>query len=280
YDVKNLKKISKTYSGKFLINPLFCALISNISILLLVIGIGFYAGIISSLNYKKLYGDHCSVDSDCETGLNLRCQNGNCNCTTTTFYNQSLMVCASKKLNAIPCSNDQECCCEQKCAYDSAKKMNVCSCTTDRWWNANNSSCQKKSFFNEACSSSDQCVLETNLVCLSNKCVCSDASLNFWNGTFCDTVQSFMGKCRISQGCNPAQGLICNITEQHPYKCTCAPYNYWNSTLSSCKTQKTNNDPCGATNECKSDTGLYCDSVCKCLNNYFWSTDKCSIIFL
>lgn len=115
----------------------------------------------------------------------------------------------------------------------------------------------------------------TNLICLSNKCGCSDPNLNFWNGTYCDAVQSYKGICKITAGCNPSQGLICNITEQFPYKCTCLPYNYWDTTHSVCKTQETYSGSCSSSDECKSDTGLYCDIVCKCQENYYWLIDKC-----
>lgn len=121
--------------------------------------------------------------------------------------------------------------------------------------------------------------MNTNLICLTNKCDCSDPNTNFWNGTFCDNVQSYMGICRITPGCNPSQGLICNITEQYPYKCTCPPFYYWDSAVSLCKAQKTNSISCTSTEECLSDTGLYCDINCKCKDNYFWSTDKCSKLF-
>ncbi|RNA32655.1 multiple epidermal growth factor-like domains 10 isoform X1 [Brachionus plicatilis] len=275
YDIKIQKSIQKPYSEKFLINPLFCAVVVNLSILMTLVAIGFYFGIFGSLNYKRLYGEHCAYDSDCETGLNLRCQNGNCNCTTSTFYNKTRLLCVPKQQNAVPCSTENDCCCDQKCLYDSAEEAKLCSCTTDRWWDQTNSVCQKKSYYSEACSTNGQCLLGTNLVCLSSKCDCSDANLNFWNGTYCDAVESYMGICRITKGCNPSQGLICNITEQYPYKCTCSPYNYWDSALSICRVQKTESQSCGSTDECKSDTGLYCDTVCKCDDNYFWSIDKC-----
>jgi hypothetical protein len=38
------------------------------------------------LKAKKLYGDHCKIDSDCSSKLNYECQSGVCNCTSTTFY--------------------------------------------------------------------------------------------------------------------------------------------------------------------------------------------------
>lgn len=90
-----------------------------------------------------------------------------------------------------------------------------------------------------------------------------------------------MGICRITPGCNPSQGLICNITEHYPFKCTCPPFYYWDSGANLCIEQKIVSIGCSSNEECRSNTGLYCDIICKCLDNYFWSNDKCSeqIIF-
>ncbi|RNA11541.1 hypothetical protein BpHYR1_002875, partial [Brachionus plicatilis] len=79
YDVKTPKEIPKPYSSKLLLSPLFCAIVMNLTILMIAIAIGFYFGILGSFNSKRLYGDQCKFDSDCETGLLLRCQNGYCN---------------------------------------------------------------------------------------------------------------------------------------------------------------------------------------------------------
>lgn len=122
------------------------ALVVNVSILLIFIATGFYFGILANFSYKKLYGQHCSFDSDCELNLNLRCQNGKCNCTTSTFYNKTSFICVSQHLNNFPCSIDNECCCGQKCIRDENTNTNKCSCTTDRWWDEENFVCRKNFF--------------------------------------------------------------------------------------------------------------------------------------
>ena len=42
---------------------------------------------------KQLYGDHCQVDSDCSSKLNYECQNGVCNCTSTSYYESASEGC-------------------------------------------------------------------------------------------------------------------------------------------------------------------------------------------
>ncbi len=99
-------------------NPLLSIFIVNILFLLVVSAIGFGIGIgvsfkckqINFMQYsfkntkkvnlfyflskaKKLYGDHCRIDSDCSSRLNYECQSGVCNCTSTTFYKSASEGC-------------------------------------------------------------------------------------------------------------------------------------------------------------------------------------------
>jgi hypothetical protein len=49
--------------------------------------------ILNFFEAKKLYGDHCQVDSDCSSKLNYECQNGVCNCTSTSYYESASEGC-------------------------------------------------------------------------------------------------------------------------------------------------------------------------------------------
>lgn len=136
---------------------------------------------------------------------------------------------------------------------------------------------EKKSEFGQYCLSVDQCANGKNLVCSTSTCKCSNPNVVFWNGTYCDAVQTYLGNCKINEGCNPSQRLTCNITESYPYKCVCSPYNYWSSTSNICLAQKSNNALCSATIECLSNTGLYCGisagvTRCICKDNHYWSS--------
>ncbi|CAF0905651.1 unnamed protein product [Brachionus calyciflorus] len=264
YKVNVSKDAKKPYSNKFLINPS-------------AIGFGIETGL--DPYYKRIYGQHCKIDSDCDSSLGLLCQNDFCNCSSSTFYNTTKMLCVAKILNSIPCSNDNDCCCGQKCVLNNTYGSKLCSCPIDRWWNKLDSFCKKRSYFNESCSSISECWLGANLTCLNSKCACSDANLNFWNGTFCSQVESYFGSCKIPSGCNQTQGLVCNLTEQMFYKCVCPSYNYWDSSLKSCLPQKNNTQACSSTDQCRSGTSLYCDTsstnTCKCPIDYYWSTNTC-----
>ena len=85
-----------------------------------------------------------------------------------------------------------------------------------------------------------------------------------------------MGTCKSSTGCNSTQGLICNMTEQTPYKCKCTSFNYWNSSSQSCQNEKLINEECSSSTECLSYSGLYCNigltNTCICKSDYYWSS--------
>jgi len=138
------KDAKKLYSNKFLIHPCFCALIVNLLILIVLAAIVFGIGTGLDPYYKRIYGQHCKIDSDCDSSLGLLCQNDLCNCSSSTFYNSTKMFCVAKILNSIPCSNDNDCCCEQKCVLNNTYGSKLCSCPTDRWWNKLDSLCSNK----------------------------------------------------------------------------------------------------------------------------------------
>ena len=86
------------------------------------------------------------------------------------------------------------------------------------------------------------------------------------------SVSTYLGPCVFKSACNPSQNLVCNATEQMPNTCQCIPYNYWDSTNSICKAQKTIMNTCSSSTECLSGSGLYCSAYgyCLCQSNYFW----------
>jgi hypothetical protein len=66
--------------------PWLYALITNVTFLLVLTAIGFgWMAYINTITYK-LYGDHCVDDKDCATDMNYICQNGKCDCLSTTYY--------------------------------------------------------------------------------------------------------------------------------------------------------------------------------------------------
>jgi hypothetical protein len=140
---------------------------------------------------------------------------------------------------------------------------------------------EKKSSYGAYCTHQDQCAYNSNMVCQSNRCTCSDPNQVFWNGTYCAPVKSYNETCQFTAGCNPSQNLICNLTESLPNLCTCLPFNYWDSTGRICKPQESNNGPCSSSFQCLTYSNLYCDGIkCTCPSNYYWSTNVCREILV
>ncbi len=71
---------------------------TNIGLLLILSAIGFgWMAYFNSITIK-LYGDHCVYDSDCALDMNYICQNGVCNCTSTSYYNSARLGCGKVRI--------------------------------------------------------------------------------------------------------------------------------------------------------------------------------------
>ena len=137
---------------------------------------------------------------------------------------------------------------------------------------------EKRISYGGYCASDDNCATSTNMNCISSICTCSNAEVSYWNGTYCAPVQLYMGDCQTNDACKPSTKLFCNKTENYPSKCNCLSGNYWDSTNLICTQMKTINETCANTNECLSNTNLYCgllsgENTCICPSNYYWSTN-------
>ena len=141
--------------------------------------------------------------------MNLICENGFCNCTSTSYYKSASYACGNlsaylflmldkfyfhflnqvaKKTHLESCTNNTECCCGQYCYhyYSNNENTTRCQCSGDRWWNDAIPYCQKRSTYGEYCASTSECYYYSqNLICSNNLCTCSAPNVTFWNGTYC-----------------------------------------------------------------------------------------------
>jgi hypothetical protein len=59
---------------------------ANVSLFFIIATIAFGWMAVFNVVGIKMYGDHCKFDEDCATDMNYICQNGKCDCTSTTFF--------------------------------------------------------------------------------------------------------------------------------------------------------------------------------------------------
>ena len=60
---------------------------------------------------------------------------------TDFYYNPKNASCVDRKTNLVACDDDLECCCDQKCVYNTTVNFKVCSCPSDRYFISKN--CRK-----------------------------------------------------------------------------------------------------------------------------------------
>ena len=83
--IYNLPTIYK-FREYFLFNPCLFTVVINLVVLLALVVAGFGLIWFINVNTIRLYGDHCRFDMDCATDMNYICQNGECSCTSSTYY--------------------------------------------------------------------------------------------------------------------------------------------------------------------------------------------------
>ena len=210
YDYLKPKVFSEQiFKGYFKIKSRPFAIMANVVLFFCLTTLGVLLCLLFGLNSAKTYGNHCKKDYDCGTNMNLICENGFCNCTSTSYYKSASYACGNlsaylflmldkfyfhflnqvaKKTHLESCTNNTECCCGQYCYhyYSNNENTTRCQCSGDRWWNDAIPYCQKRSTYGEYCASTSECYYYSqNLICSNNLCTCSAPNVTFWNGTYC-----------------------------------------------------------------------------------------------
>ena len=73
--------------------PWIFALGTNVAVILIISAIAYgWMALFNSVTIK-LYGDHCVYDRDCALDMNYICQNGKCECTSTTYLKSASSGC-------------------------------------------------------------------------------------------------------------------------------------------------------------------------------------------
>ena len=115
-----------------------------------------------------LYMESCKGRS-CTSGLNLKCVNNTCVCTSNEFYSKS---CEKKKTYSehcsllLPCEDGKSLLCRD----------GVCKCNSTSYWKS--TSCTPKKGYKQDCSNTSQCLNDLlMLTCdsISKKCLCNSA---------------------------------------------------------------------------------------------------------
>lgn len=109
------------------------------------------------------------------------------------------------------------------------------------------------------------------MICSGSVCTCD--SPNFWNGTHCGLIATYMQNCSIEISCDSTKLLNCSIVGENLFKCLCRPTYYWSS--STCLSKLTYTDLCLNSDQCREDFGLVCSGSCSCLNTHFWNGAAC-----
>ena len=74
--------------------------------------------------------------------------------------------------------------------------------------------------------------------------------------------------------CSQVQNLLCSKTGDTAGLCSCPILNYFDTTSSTCTSQKMNNNTCASSTECRNDLGLSCIAgECDCQKSSYWSTN-------
>ncbi|CAC5397761.1 unnamed protein product [Mytilus coruscus] len=167
-----------------------------------------------------IYGETCSVNSDCTESNAVNCDttSGNCICEDTFFRKTTPAACASRvALNGV-CELAQTS--TEQCAIDNSECIDVsgtvrCICSTTHY--ETGGACELRIALDTDCTSSDQCVADTD--CRDNgagtdQCQCTIAT-HYKSGSSCiarikpNIDCTAVGQCVTNAECDTADTGTC-----------------------------------------------------------------------
>ncbi|RNA18185.1 prion-like-(Q N-rich) domain-bearing 25, partial [Brachionus plicatilis] len=262
----------KIYNKNLVIRPWLLFIAINLIALLVFGAIGYGIGIGISSAYPKLHGDFCNSTNECSQSDNLLCVDLTCTCPTTKYFNG--LTCVDRLSYGAVCTNlyQNECAYGLGCFYNGEKRTGICDCSTERFWDTRTNYCELKYSYNQnGCTNSEQCANGANMICSSSVCTCD--SSNFWNGTQCGPIATYMQNCSIQTNCDSTKSLVCSMVGENLYKCLCSATDYWSSTT--CTAKLGYSIGCSDDGQCREDLGLTCSGTCSCLNTHYWDSTIC-----
>jgi hypothetical protein len=191
------------------------------------------------------YSESCQSRS-CFKGLNLKCIDNICTCSTDQYYAKG---CHNKKSYLGNCPGNSTFCLNNT---DLICKDGVCKCSLEEYWDG--SQCLAQKTYGSLCSQDSNCKTDLLLSCDSRRrtCLCKDD--RYWDQTVCYPRLGYNEKCPNSSAtfmCK-LQGTSCSLDSAGvDYKCQCSQFQYFNNTAGRCKNQVAFNSTCSYDEMCQ-----------------------------
>ncbi|RNA31585.1 prion-like-(Q N-rich) domain-bearing 25 [Brachionus plicatilis] len=213
---------------------------------------------------QREFNEPCDYNLQCRQDLDLVCSGNKCVCASLDkVWSNSETKCLLT-YGKMSCSANNHCNSDQnlKCIMES------CNCSriqgNEEYWNG--SYCVAAVTYDQPCSHDYQCqIITENTKCDGGKCLCSNNTMQFWDGFECISKKRHLQSCNENSNC-----LDSDLTECLSSICSCPTGKYYNETNQRCQPRLGQSESCFNTTMCLE--GLTCDlsHVCSCPIDQFY----------